>query len=1521
MSGITGRILKQGAGILPKTSTKTLRSRELKTGIKPLPPKTGQIKTPSLLTATKLQSLYWNTTGINGQRWSSTAKPYQTQNPATGKIEHNYPFSSKKDVIEALHRAKNAQKNLAKTDWKTRSQYLLNIANALEKNNKKLADLITTEMGKPISQSTLEVQKAISAFRTFSAVGASMIRPKTMDTDTSRVKTIHEPVGVELNILSGNNPTISVVVALAQAIVRGNTTLYKPPENTPQMALTIQKILQEAQIPEGIFEPVLLTRKQAQNLIKSPEIGAIGFIGGTKAYKEVSALATKHNKPFYADAGGNAAMIVKEDANMTEVGNAIIAGRLGNAGQSCVAPKRIICVGPTTKENLLKELMPKIKTYKVGNPRNPKTQMGPLGTAEAKAAVNSLVEQAIEGGARIIFRGEVPNEGAYSPITVLDNLTKESIIMKEEIFGPVIPFFEVKSDEEAIDLANASPFGLSATIWGKNDKELHNIAQQLDVGNVGIRQLIATNPLVPFGARKESGSGFYFGQKGIDQLLSHKVILSPQDDNSFVKADIERTHHLLVERGKINPLNDVDLEAILDTATYKVQTDINTLFSIGKVEGEQGTTALAFSAPYIKKENYVIDVMKSIGMTIERDGVGNLSGILPGTKNSNKRVMLTSHIDSVINAGPEDGIRGVMSALRSIEAAKDAGITFENDIEVRVCMAEESPAVNKATFGSLVSTGQISYEDLHRMTMPNDTTVTVYDAINSYRKQVGEAPLTKDIFNASKLKKETYLGGIEFHIQQFQSLQTESDRIGTPQLAVLRAIGGHARYQVTFRTTASQKTIPNYPHKEILTVSISSDSPFNHSGATPMGVPERTDTSLAAARLLRIIERSELSNQNHVIAVDIQNRSPQSSTTIPGKTECKLLLQSPSIKGLKDTKKAVRSIISRMEEKCNGTAISTKEELDTTRPANLISRASVVSKVSHFIASTQTQARKKASLESGASTGTVTTLTWKTEDDPAPFLVTSLDIRSGYQQSMDDITNNIDQIMTFRKANGEWLETSKKAPVPLDEELRQRIRNLYQQITDEAPHDSISVPGQDSGVFQEAGIPFSTIFTPNHGGGHNPNERTTEDTARRILTTGLASAVELDTPTPPAIDFGVKRDKLIFPMSEYSRRLEAVQANLKERGLKAMLLTDPSAIHWLSGFTTWGRYTFTGLIVQDDHLPIILTRNLELSNAEYRSIIAPENAYGFADGTNPADSLANLIKAYDIPMDRFGVEKTRFNLSPQMLEDLQTRFPATHFEDVYGITETPRSCLSPLELLCMKRAGKIMNTSMKEITEQLPTCRSEADLAALTSHTLFKNGSHPASLPIFVAIGAPYSGLGHSTTQSTEQLGRRIRHRKFMLGESGLLELATAYHNYIIALMRNVINGVPTPETRHMEQVLQRALIKVRRNLKPGMTGEEIDRIMSKAIQEESQGLFSKGSRTGYLLGAQGPIDWGLGHIMQLVEGEQRKLKENMVFHVLAYVQAKDGTGGGITDTLVVTPNGGVSLTNLPYEFLYTGRN
>jgi len=456
---------------------------------------------------------------------------FDITNPATGELIDRVPRGTGEDAAVAVEAASSAFGGWASTAPQQRAGILYRAAEITRQRKDELAVLLTKEQGKPLAEARNEIEGFSNVIEYYCGLAGSLRGDFIQVPQNGYAFTVKKPLGVCAAIIPWNMPALIMAWKIGPALMSGNTLVLKPASNTPLTNLTLASILSEAGLPAGVLNVVTGPGEVVgETLVESHKVKKISFTGEARTGKRVAGLAASGMKRVTLELGGSDPMLVCDDANLENAVAGALKGRFYNCGQTCTAVKRLY-VFESIAEEFIKKLEAGIRNLRVGNGIHENIDMGPLNNRRQWEFVKGLVaevEEKDEG--RIVTGGKVPESSAcskgyfFEPTLVVD-IPRESRLLKEEVFGPVLPVVRVKNLDEAIEEANSTCYGLGASIWTKNLDRARLGCEQLNAGIIWINQHLKVAPEVPFGGTRESGIGRENGPDALSEYLDLKTIM------------------------------------------------------------------------------------------------------------------------------------------------------------------------------------------------------------------------------------------------------------------------------------------------------------------------------------------------------------------------------------------------------------------------------------------------------------------------------------------------------------------------------------------------------------------------------------------------------------------------------------------------------------------------------------------------------------------------------------------------------------------------------------------------------------------------------------------------------------------------------------------------------------------------------------------------------------------------------------------------------------------------------------
>jgi succinate-semialdehyde dehydrogenase/glutarate-semialdehyde dehydrogenase len=449
--------------------------------------------------------------------------PIATANPATGQTVRTFEPLTAEQLDARLQCAADAYLRHRRTTFAERARLMLRAAEILESEKEAFGRIMVTEMGKTLKSAMEEAAKSAWGCRYYAENAERFLADEVVPTTASRSFVTFQPIGPVLAIMPWNFPFWQVFRFAAPALMAGNVGLLKHASNVPQCALAIEEIFRRAGFAEGVFQTLLIDTAQVKSVIEDRRVAAVTLTGSNAAGSQVASAAGKVIKPTVLELGGSDPFIVMPGADLDAAVQTAVKARVVNNGQSCIAAKRFI-VADAVADEFERRFVAGMEALVVGDPMDPKTDVGPLATEAQLSTIAGQVDQSVQAGARVLTGGRrLDRPGWYYAPTVLAGITPDAPAYYEEVFGPVALVFRVKGIDDAIRLANDSPFGLGASAWTRNDAERARFIAEIEAGMVFINAMVASDPRVPFGGVKESGYGRELGHYGIREFVNMKT--------------------------------------------------------------------------------------------------------------------------------------------------------------------------------------------------------------------------------------------------------------------------------------------------------------------------------------------------------------------------------------------------------------------------------------------------------------------------------------------------------------------------------------------------------------------------------------------------------------------------------------------------------------------------------------------------------------------------------------------------------------------------------------------------------------------------------------------------------------------------------------------------------------------------------------------------------------------------------------------------------------------------------------
>lgn len=454
--------------------------------------------------------------------------PIATINPATGETVRTFTPATEQEVEEAIARAYARFHDYRRnTTFRQRAEWANATADLLEAEADQAAAMMTLEMGKTLAAAKAEALKCATGFRYYAQNAAKMLADEPADPGKVGAKKAHtryQPLGVVLAVMPWNFPLWQAVRFAAPALMAGNVGLLKHASNVPQCALYLADVIARGGFPDGCFQTLLVPAGTVETILRDPRVAAATLTGSEPAGQSVGAIAGDEIKPTVLELGGSDPFIVMPSADLDEAVKTAVAARVQNNGQSCIAAKRFI-VHTDVYDTFLDRFVAQFEALRLGDPTAPDTDVGPLATESGRDEVAKQVESAAAAGAVIRCGGKVPDRpGWFYPPTVVTGITKGMALYTEEVFGPVASVYRAADIDEAVEIANATTFGLGSNAWTNDEAEQQRFIDDLEAGQVFVNGMTVSYPELPFGGVKRSGYGRELAGLGIREFCNAKTV-------------------------------------------------------------------------------------------------------------------------------------------------------------------------------------------------------------------------------------------------------------------------------------------------------------------------------------------------------------------------------------------------------------------------------------------------------------------------------------------------------------------------------------------------------------------------------------------------------------------------------------------------------------------------------------------------------------------------------------------------------------------------------------------------------------------------------------------------------------------------------------------------------------------------------------------------------------------------------------------------------------------------------------
>jgi succinate-semialdehyde dehydrogenase/glutarate-semialdehyde dehydrogenase len=447
---------------------------------------------------------------------------FSSINPATGEVLRRIDPHTPDEIEQRLERSVRAARLWRETPIADRAALLTRVAERLETKKQEYGRLMTLEMGKTFVAAVQEAEKCALACRYYAAHGRRCLDPEPIDGSNERIE--FQPLGVVLAVMPWNFPFWQVMRFATAALIGGNVGLLKHASNVPQCALALEELFQVAGAPEGVLQALLVGNEGVAPIIGDARVAAVTLTGSEGAGRAVARTAGEHIKKAVLELGGSDPFIVMPSADFDRAVETAVKARTINNGQSCIAAKRFIVAAPLY-DRFEKAFVERMRSLRVGDPFDEATDIGPLATPQILEGLDDQVKRSVAAGARLLLGGKRrPGPGNFYQPTVLADIPRNAPAYRDELFGPVASLFKAGNLDEAVAIANDTPFGLAASAWTNDRAEADRFIRTVDAGSLFIIAMVVSDPRFPFGGIKHSGYGRELGSFGPREFVNIKTV-------------------------------------------------------------------------------------------------------------------------------------------------------------------------------------------------------------------------------------------------------------------------------------------------------------------------------------------------------------------------------------------------------------------------------------------------------------------------------------------------------------------------------------------------------------------------------------------------------------------------------------------------------------------------------------------------------------------------------------------------------------------------------------------------------------------------------------------------------------------------------------------------------------------------------------------------------------------------------------------------------------------------------------
>ncbi|WP_320006848.1 NAD-dependent succinate-semialdehyde dehydrogenase [Maridesulfovibrio sp.] len=448
----------------------------------------------------------------------------QSTNPMTGRVEKKFDEFISAQTFSAISAVGKAFDSWRNSPMEQRSECLRNLADLLRNRADKFAHLMASEMGKPLKSGRAEVLKSATVCDFYADHGPDMLASKPLTVDGMQCSVDYAPMGAVLAVMPWNYPVWQVLRIAVPTLMAGNTMFLKHASNVPQCALAIEELFRDSIFPDNVFRTLLIGAGQVEHVLAHNSVVGVCLTGSEAAGRKVAAAAGSQLKKSVMELGGSDAFVVLDDADIDKAAAIGAESRCSNAGQACIAAKRFIVMDDVYDEFVVK-LKVCMESVVMGDPFDEDTVMGPMASHAFRDDLQKQVESCLAEGGKIVLGGSIPDgQAAFYPPTIITDVPFDSKAARDEIFGPVALVFRAETEEQAMQMANDSCFGLGGSVWTGDEEKGLRLARRIEAGLVYVNGRVSSRPPLPFGGVKNSGYGRELSTYGIREFVNVKSV-------------------------------------------------------------------------------------------------------------------------------------------------------------------------------------------------------------------------------------------------------------------------------------------------------------------------------------------------------------------------------------------------------------------------------------------------------------------------------------------------------------------------------------------------------------------------------------------------------------------------------------------------------------------------------------------------------------------------------------------------------------------------------------------------------------------------------------------------------------------------------------------------------------------------------------------------------------------------------------------------------------------------------------